>query len=252
MQPYNKSFAPAFQRMWTYFADDMGPRLVDHYKNTPHGEKMAPVLDLCCGTGTLALYFLAEGFSVVGVDLSEPMLEIARDNATEFIDAGKAEFVKGCVTEFETDEKFGLVVSTFDSLNHLDNVEQLAAVFTRALAALLPGGRLVFDLNTEKSLRRWSEITVDDNEDAMVVKRGGYDPRTRKAFYKASGFIRADDGRYDRFEELVVETVFGMGEVKDLLLRAGFLSAYAARYIDLNKQIDDPEQQDRVFFVASK
>ena len=35
------------------------------------------VLDLGCGTGEFILRFLEDGFSVVGVDLSEKMLEVA-------------------------------------------------------------------------------------------------------------------------------------------------------------------------------
>ena len=39
--------------------------------------KRGKALDLCCGTGTNAVYLASKGFSVVGVDLSSPSLNSA-------------------------------------------------------------------------------------------------------------------------------------------------------------------------------
>jgi 2-polyprenyl-3-methyl-5-hydroxy-6-metoxy-1,4-benzoquinol methylase len=40
--------------------------------------RSAPLLDVPCGTGRFAQVLLDDGFSVVGVDISEAMLEVAR------------------------------------------------------------------------------------------------------------------------------------------------------------------------------
>ena len=39
----------------------------------------ASVLDLACGTGSMSLRFAADGYRVVGADLSEEMLTVAQD-----------------------------------------------------------------------------------------------------------------------------------------------------------------------------
>ncbi len=41
------------------------------------------VLDLGCGPGLDAAYFIHQGFEVTGIDLSEEMLSLARKNAPE-------------------------------------------------------------------------------------------------------------------------------------------------------------------------
>jgi 2-polyprenyl-3-methyl-5-hydroxy-6-metoxy-1,4-benzoquinol methylase len=46
--------------------------------------KDKPILDLPCGTGRLAETLLSEGFTVVGVDISEPMLQVARRRLARF------------------------------------------------------------------------------------------------------------------------------------------------------------------------
>ena len=43
----------------------------------------APVLDICCGTGDIALQLAEAGARVTGVDFSEPMLDVARRRARQ-------------------------------------------------------------------------------------------------------------------------------------------------------------------------
>ncbi|MEA4883754.1 MAG: class I SAM-dependent methyltransferase [Clostridia bacterium] len=40
-----------------------------------------PVLDIACGTGRVLLHLLGSGYTVVGLDLSAPMLEMSREKA---------------------------------------------------------------------------------------------------------------------------------------------------------------------------
>ena len=53
----------------------------------PHLPAKARILDLCCGTGQLAQALLARGHQVTGLDVSQEMLRLARQNAptAEFI-----------------------------------------------------------------------------------------------------------------------------------------------------------------------
>jgi SAM-dependent methyltransferase len=251
-QAYSESFARAYNRIWTDFADRAAPRILARYRATNHGRRKRPVLDLCCGTGTLALHFLAAGFPVTGVDASKPMLRYARKNARTFIRSGLAEFIEADVTAFEAPSRYGLAVSTFDSLNHLDGLPALGQCCARTFAALLPGGLFIFDLNTRRGHRRWDEIEITDEDEVMIVKRGGYDRAGGRAFYRVSGFLRGADGRYDRFEEMVVETAFELQAVEKMLADCCFKPVYFARAFDLGKALSDPEAEDRVFVVARK
>src|SRR6185503_5256191 len=65
----------------------------------------ARVLDLGCGTGNpIAKHIVQKGFSVVGVDQSRKMLEIARREVPE------AEFIHGDMVEIEFAETFAAAV----------------------------------------------------------------------------------------------------------------------------------------------
>jgi SAM-dependent methyltransferase len=186
---------------------------------------------------------------VIGLDLSEPMLELARQNAGPHLAEGRARFVLGDATEFAVGESVGLVVSTFDSLNHLESAEALRRCFACTLAALAPGGLFVFDLNTRAGLRRWNNVTVVENPEDFLVTRGIYDGESDRAVMRISGFTRSPVG-WERFEQTAFNTVFPITEVRDALRETGFAEAWPALVEDLQTAIGEPESHGRVFLVA--
>lgn len=115
----------------------------------------AAVVDLCCGTGTLALLLAARGARVTGIDASPQMLAVAAERAaaeqpppgTKPVfrqgDAASADLPVGAAD---------LVSCTFDSLNYFP-ADAFVALARGAHAALRPGGRFVGDINTPFKLR---------------------------------------------------------------------------------------------------
>ncbi len=251
MQAYSTGFAKIYNTRWSGFARQVAPLILDFYAATPVGRETKTVLDLCCGTGHLAVHFLENGYRVVGLDLSDPMLHYARENAHPYIEAGQAAFIQGDASHFTLEERFGLVVSTYDALNHLENEQALRRCFQCVHA--VSDGYFIFDLNTRRGLRRWNGIQVDDSDgDALLITRGIYDGQSDKAWTKISGFLRMPDGRYERFDETTFNTVFEIEQVRGALLDVGWKNVYFARIQDLKAPLDEPEKEGRVFIVAGK
>jgi SAM-dependent methyltransferase len=252
VQAYSRTFARIYNKRWTFFAHRVAPLIADFYASTAIGQTDHSLLDLCCGTGQLALYFLENGYRVTGIDLSEHVLVYARENASAYVEDGQARFVQADAADFSVDHQFGLAVSTFDALNHLDGQAALEKCFQSVFAALAPGGFFVFDLNTRAGLRRWNNIRVDDSEEAVIITRGIYDGESDRAYTRVSGFIHKANGLYERFDETVFNYVFDLAWVREALLSAGWRDAYCARIDDLATPISEPEREARVFFVANK
>jgi SAM-dependent methyltransferase len=95
------------------------------------------VLDAGCSGGPHAAWLVEHGATVVGVDLSPPMIELARQRVPD------AEFHVADLDEplaFAADEEFDLVVSSL-TLHYLPDWTDVLAEFQRVLK---PGGSLVF------------------------------------------------------------------------------------------------------------
>lgn len=114
------------------------------------------VLDIGCGSGTttlrLAEHVGAEG-SVLGIDLSGPMLAVAERRAR---DSGSvARFVEADATDYPFEPKrFDLAASQFGVMFFADPVASLSNVF----ASLKEGGRLTFVCWRASTENAWSAV----------------------------------------------------------------------------------------------
>lgn len=253
MQAYSSSFARVYNLRWSDFSRHVAPRIQTYYEGASLGQENKHVLDVCCGTGQLAVHFLERGYHIVGLDLSEEMLHYARQNAAPFIERGRARFVQGDAADFCFSERFGLAISTFDALNHLPDKDSLRACFECVRRVLVPGGTFVFDLNTRAGLRSgWNGIAVQDTEEATIINRGFYDAESDKAWVKISGYLRVEGGLYVRFEQVAYNTAFDLAWVQAILLEDGWQSVHTAQITDLSTPLVEPEAERRVFFVAKR
>ena len=254
-QPYNRAFAEVYNNEWVSFVKYVTPWLVRFYDSLPISKTNKNILDICCGTGQLALGFLESGYEVIGIDLSESMLEHAKNNTRLHLESGSARFIQGDATDFALDERFGLVVSTYDSINHLEDEQALAKCFHSVLSALEDGGFFIFDLNTRAALANWNNISIVDNGELTMITRGVYNEHSNKATTKISGFTRTPSGLYERFEQIIFNTVFELESVRSILLRMGWKQVYFASINDLPHPMAEPEKvnkENQVFIVAKK
>jgi len=249
MQEYGKDFAGVYNRFWTGFAVQIAPQIHAWHQGLP-GKKGRRILDVCCGTGQLLLYFLEHGYTGTGIDLSAAMLAHAAENCSRFVADAKADFVRADASDFRLPGRYDLAVSTFDALNHLGSLAALRACFACVCAVLVKGGWFVFDLNTEKGLRRWNGITVEDGEQLVLINRGLFSRGMDRAYTRITGFTRTGPDTWSRFEETAYNTVFRLADVKEALAQAGFAESWCAAGRTFELRAEDPEEQDRAFIVA--
>jgi SAM-dependent methyltransferase len=250
MQAYGKSFAKIYNLRWNPFSDTLFPRFQEFFERRAPRHKT--LLDLCCGTGRLAWNFLEAGWKVVGVDLSPEMLEYARTNSRNHIEAGNAEFILGDARNFALKRRVQFAVSTYDALNHLEDTAQLASCFDCVHRALREDGVFIFDLNTPFGLNNWNNVNVTDRDELFLMNRSLYDEASGRATTRISGFLKLENGFYERFEETVFNTAFPNDLVHTLLLRAGFKRVTFSRLQTLGAPAEDADREVRIFVVAEK
>jgi SAM-dependent methyltransferase len=134
------SYYDALYRDKDYEAEcDFLEQIFARYAHAP----VRTILDLGCGTGGHALPLARRGYTVTGVDLSEHMLEKARQKAA---DAGlNIRFHQGDIRNIELRRAFDAVIAMFAVISYQITNEDLAAAFRTARRHLEPGGLFVFD-----------------------------------------------------------------------------------------------------------
>jgi len=101
------------------------------------------VLDVCCGTGLLAVELAALGYQVVGLDGSEAMLARARQRLRP-----EVQLVQSTLPALAVTGEYDAAVCTFDGLNYLSPAD-LRATFAALSLRIRPAGWLVFDVHTD-------------------------------------------------------------------------------------------------------
>lgn len=116
-----------------------------------HQIRQGLIVDLGCGSGLSAQEFMKAHYRVLGVDISEPLIDIARTRVPE------AEFQVESL--FKTDiPPCSAVTAIGECLNYLfdpDNERStLASLFHRVYGALMAGGMFIFDLAEPGQIRQ--------------------------------------------------------------------------------------------------
>ncbi|NJE84404.1 class I SAM-dependent methyltransferase [Thermococcus sp. CX2] len=128
------------------------------------------VLDLACGTGVPTLELARRGYEVVGLDLQEEMLSVARRKAER--EGLNVEFIQGDAAELGFREEFDAVTMFFSSICYFDE-HRIKELFNSVINALKPGGVFVADWsNVAFMCFRGVDIWEEKNGDEVVVTTG--------------------------------------------------------------------------------
>lgn len=147
-------------------------------------------------------------FDVVGVDISDEMLERARDKVATLRPEVRRRLTlwPGDMRTWSCDSTFDMVLITCSSITHLLTLDDQLAVWRRAFALLNPGGRFVIDV-TMPNLRAFAESLQTPPRALLEVDVDSLDPETdrRLVRYKATSFDAVEQRAlirffYDRFE----------------------------------------------------
>ncbi len=208
-----------------------------------YGVRDGLVLDLGCGTGSLTCLLADCGYDMIGVDISEEMLEAAREKRPDIL------YLLQDMREFELYGTVRAVVSICDSMNYITEYEELVQVFRLVNNYLDPGGVFIFDLNT---IYKYQEVlgqrTIAENRrEGSFVWENYYDEEERVNEYDLTLFIREEDGRYSRHEEIHYQRAYEPEEVCRAIREAGM--ELAAMY-DAFTHEPPHRDSERIYVIA--
>lgn len=157
-------------RTWDHGASPGLERVVQAVLEATGASPGAKVVDLGCGTGSLALPLAHQGAEVTAVDISPAMVGQLREKAA-LAGLQGVTCVVSAVEDFDLPpESVDFVVSNY-ALHHLHDPDK-ELVVRRALGWLRPGGRLVVGdmmFGRGTSARDWSIIS---SKVSVLARRG--------------------------------------------------------------------------------
>ena len=111
-----------------------------------YGVSDGQLVEIGCGTGTGTMLFAKEGYQMIGIDISQEMLEIAESKKEE----ENILYVLQDATELELPYTVPAMVSIGDSMNYITDYGDFTMVLKRVNEFLDQDGIFVFDLKTRK------------------------------------------------------------------------------------------------------
>lgn len=170
------------------------------------------VIDLACGTGSFSALLAEKGYDVTGIDSSDDMLTVAASKC-----GGNVKLLKADMRSFHLEKQCDACICCLDSINHLENIDDVKRTFRSINDSLFKGGLFIFDMNT---LYKHKKILADstfvfDKEDYFLSWDNEYAGNGKINIF-LDLFIR-NGNMYKRYSEEFSETAYRLQTIKAAL-----------------------------------
>jgi len=135
---YHNKFAPIYDLFQKGVKNDTKFYL-DYFKNF-HGS----ILEIGAGTGRITIPLLEHRLDITALDIAPKMLSLLKEKAKRKKLAVKT--IRGDMKTFKLEKKFGAIIVTFRSFQHLYTVEDQMKALRNFKKHLKPRGILIFDV----------------------------------------------------------------------------------------------------------
>lgn len=232
---YSDVFCKVYNEFgWNYYPEIFGQQLLIWLQRRDLRPKTS--LDLGCGTGVLCRLLWENGIHAAGMDFSQGMIRIAREESPQ-IPYTVADMVSFCPAA-----QYDLVTCTGDALNHIHRLSQVAQIFRNVFSYTAPGGYFIFDILNEKEVSSGEPFETDFNETLRV-----WFQMTRPAPRQVNLKVRVYENHQLQLEENICETIHDPAQICRLLEESGFTVERCA-----DRLLDDSNGGTTWFLVARK
>ncbi len=195
--------------MWGDYIEEV----FQHYDHEPEH-----VLEMACGVGTLAAYLADKGYHIHAVDNSELMIKLAKETNT----SPRVDFEVGDMRTYRSEQKFDTILCLYDSINYMEDQEQLEQALAALGKCLKPNGLMIFDITTEYNSLTYfnNKQETEEAADFLYWRRSKYTRRDRLQTNEFTIFLK-DGELYRRYYEKHDQRIFSHAAVKRAIKNSG-------------------------------
>lgn len=206
------------------------------------------ILDLGCGTGSVAKILLDRGFDLTCLDISEDMLIQASTKLQEY---GRVNFIKADMVDFISSDKYDLIFSFCDGINYILDEESLVTFFNNMYKNLEKNGILIFEISSEYKLINilGNNIFINEEDGIYYTWENFLDLDKRIVEFYLNFFVEEKSGLYQRFDEYHIQKIYAVSDIIRLLQQSEFEEFSFYETYSFNEPKNDSE---RITFIAKK
>lgn len=214
------------------------------------GTKVQNILELACGTGNLTIPLTKKNYDIAGIDISEEMLGVAREKAEK--EGVELVLLQQDIAELDFDiTNLDCVLCACDGFNYITYDEDLESVFKKTYELLKENGLFIFDISSFYKLSSvlGNNMYGENREDIAYMWQNYFDDEENLVEMELAFFVKDEDGRFERFEEVHQQRAYTEEEILDMLQSVGFkdIKVYSDFTFETPKK-----DSERIFFVAKK
>lgn len=198
-------------------------------------------LDLACGTGLTAQFFGEQGWSSIAVDVSLPMLQLARRRIPIA--------VAGDYRALPLRGTFSRITCLYDSLNHLTRRDELDTAFRQIRGLMDDESLFLFDVNhpdVYPDIWGMTEPFVARGPDFHLEIATSFRPTDSLGQALVHGWARLANGERVNIREQHRQRAYSEKEIVESLSRAGLAVVEASDFDPYN----DGTENVKLFFVC--
>ena len=203
-----------------------------------HTYKPKKILEIGCGTGNYTRILLERRYEVVGVDISEDMLKIAREKCA-------CKFINGDIRDVLISDKFDACIAMFAVMGYITKGSDVIRALNNVHKHLKPDGLFVFDVwNGLAVMRTLPERRMKsiENDKVKVVRFAIPNVisfnHVCEVSYKLI-VLNKENNAFKEIDEKHVVRFYFPQEIKHYLEETGFVVWKICPFLDLNGEVDE-------------
>lgn len=201
-------------------------------------------VDLCCGSGKATIMLAKKGCTMIGVDSSIQMLNVAMINAKKH--AQNIQWLNINAQDFEPIRELDFALCMCDGINYMSKQDFIQLV-SNLDNYIRQNGYFIFDISSRYKLEKvlGNNVFCDETDDVAYIWSNNYDPIEHTSEMQLSIFERQLGDNYKRSEEQHLQYAHSKQDILNCLKKQWIVNVY-----DGENFTKDNEKSKRLLFVC--
>lgn len=185
------------------------------------------ILEIGCGTGRILEFLLKEGHQITGVDISNEMLDIAKNKLRKYVDNNQLVLLNHDFSVKSLDKKYNKVLITFYTINYI--IENPDKFLVHVYQSMVKNSEILIDLFYPESLK---DRSINGKWINKKFKDLGKEIELRDKRIFDGIFEKRIQIYEEKSGKIVIETIrkyYSPDQIKGILESAGFKEIYFSK-----------------------